>query len=66
TGARETFFFCARGIGPFDSMVGGVALANVLVGAVAARVRARAAGRLDAIEAAWSGWQALVAEAPVV
>lgn len=66
TGARETFFISARGIGPFDSMVGGVALANALVGAVAARVRGRAAGRLDAIEAAWSGWNAVVAEAPVV
>ena len=62
TGARETFFICARGIGPFDSMVGGVALANVLIGAVAARVRSSAAGRLDAIEAAWAGWQAVVAD----
>lgn len=60
--ARETFFFSARGVGPFDSMVGGVALANVLVGAVAARVRATAAGRLDRIEAAWTSWRALVAD----
>ena len=60
--ATETFFFSARGVGPFDSMVGGVALANVIVGAVAARVRHTAAERLDAIETAWTSWKALVAE----
>ncbi|HET9075432.1 MAG TPA: MurR/RpiR family transcriptional regulator [Acidimicrobiales bacterium] len=63
--AAETFFFSARGVGPFDSMVGGVALADVIVGAVAARVRATAAGRLDAIETAWTSWKALVAEPAV-
>lgn len=60
--ATETFFFSARGVGPFDSMVGGVALADVIVGAVAARVRRTAAGRLDAIETAWTSWKALVAD----
>ncbi len=60
--ARETFFFSARGVGPFDSMVGGVALANVIVGAVAARIQESATPRLDAIEAAWTSWSALVAE----
>ena len=63
--AAETFFFSARGVGPFDSMVGGVALANVIVGAVAARVRATAADRLDGIEAAWTSWKALVADPAV-
>ncbi len=29
--AKEAFFVSARGIGPFDSLVGGVALANLLV-----------------------------------
>lgn len=61
--AAETFLFSARGVGPFDSMVAGVALANVIVGAVAARVRTSAAGRLDAIEAAWRSWKALVVDA---
>lgn len=60
--ARETFFFSARGVGPFDSMVGGVALANVIVGALAARIQESATPRLDAIEAAWTSWSALVAE----
>lgn len=59
--ARETLFFSARGVGPFDSMVGGVALANVVVGAVAARVRHAATQRLDTIETAWTSWKALVA-----
>ncbi len=59
--AGETLFFSARGVGPFDSMVGGVALADVVVGAVAARVRHAAAQRLDAIETAWTSWKALVA-----
>lgn len=61
--AAETFLFSARGVGPFDSMVAGVALANVIVGAVAARVQASATGRLDAIEAAWRSWKALVVDA---
>lgn len=60
--AREAFFFSARGVGPFDSMVGGVALANVIVGAVASRVQDSATDRLDSIEAAWTSWKALVAE----
>jgi DNA-binding MurR/RpiR family transcriptional regulator len=61
-GAAQTFFMSARGVGPFDSLTGGVALANLLVTAVAARLRQSAPGRLDAIEAAWSATGALVAE----
>lgn len=64
--AQEKFFFAARGVGPFDSMVGGVALANVLVGAVAALLRQSATSRLDAIEAAWSDWHSVVAEPAAV
>lgn len=60
--AGETFFMSARGVGPFDSVVGGVALANVLVSAVAAKLRDTAAGRLDTIECAWADWRALVVE----
>lgn len=61
-GAAHTFFIAARGVGPFDSLTGGVALANVIVTAVAARLRQSAPARLDAIEAAWTASGALVAE----
>lgn len=60
--AAETFFISAHGVGPFDSVTGGIALANVLVAGVAARLRQSAPARLDAIEAAWSTLGALVAE----
>lgn len=61
-GADETFFISAQGVGPFDSVTGGVALANLLCAGVAARLRQSAPARLDAIEAAWSSIDALVAE----
>lgn len=61
-GAAETFFISAHGVGPFDSVTGGIALANVLVAGVAARLRQSAPARLDAIEGAWSAVGALVAE----
>jgi DNA-binding MurR/RpiR family transcriptional regulator len=61
-GAAHTFFISARGVGPFDSVTGGIALANVLVTAVAARLRQSAPARLDSIEAAWRASGALVAE----
>jgi DNA-binding MurR/RpiR family transcriptional regulator len=60
--ASETFFISAHGVGPFDSMTGGIALANMLVAGVAAKLRQSAPARLDAIEAAWSTLGALVAE----
>ncbi len=60
--AAETFFISARAIGPFDSMIGGIALANLLGSAVAARLRESAAARLDAIELAWTDSRALVVE----
>jgi DNA-binding MurR/RpiR family transcriptional regulator len=62
-GATETFFISAQGVGPFDSVTGGVALANLLCAGVAARLRQSAPARLDAIEASWSSIGALVAEA---
>jgi DNA-binding MurR/RpiR family transcriptional regulator len=62
SGASETFFIAAQGVGPFDSMTGGMALANALVAGVAARLRATAVDRLDAIEAAWTATTALTAE----
>src|SRR5262249_35665335 len=61
-GADETFFISAQGVGPFDSVTGGVALANLLCAGVAARLRQSAPARLDAIESAWSSIGALVAE----
>jgi DNA-binding MurR/RpiR family transcriptional regulator len=60
--ATETFFISAQGVGPFDSVTGGIALANLLCAGVAARLRQTAPARLDAIEAAWSSIGALVAE----
>jgi len=60
--AAETFLMAAEGVGPFDSLVGVIALANALVGGVAARLRQSATSRLDAIEAAWTATNALVAE----
>jgi len=60
--AAETYFISAHGVGPFDSVTGGIALANVLIAGVAARLRQSAPSRLDAIEAAWSTLGALVAE----
>lgn len=60
--SEQTFFVSARGIGPFDSLTGGIALATALVTAVAARLRQSAPARLDAIEAAWTATGALVAE----
>jgi DNA-binding MurR/RpiR family transcriptional regulator len=60
--ASETFFISARGVGPFDSMTGGIALANTLIGAVAVRLRETATGRLDAIEMAWTDARVLVAD----
>ncbi len=56
------FFVAASGVGPFDSMTGAMSLANLLVGATAARLRQSATRRLDAIEAAWGSLTALVAE----
>jgi hypothetical protein len=45
-------------------MIGGIALANLLGSAVAARLRDSATDRLDAIEMAWTDSRALVAERP--
>jgi DNA-binding MurR/RpiR family transcriptional regulator len=61
-GAAESFFISAQGVGPFDSVTGGVALANTLIAGVAARLRQSAPARLDAIEEAWSAVRALIAE----
>jgi DNA-binding MurR/RpiR family transcriptional regulator len=62
--ATETFFMAAQSIGPFDSMTGGIALANALVAGVAVRLRATAPARLDTIESVWGATKAVVAEPP--
>lgn len=51
--ADRTFTVAAAGGGPFDSHVGTLALANVVVAGVADRLRAVATERLDRAEAAW-------------
>jgi DNA-binding MurR/RpiR family transcriptional regulator len=51
--ADRTLVVAAAGAGPFDSHVGTLALANLLVAGVADRLRAAATDRLDRAEAAW-------------
>jgi DNA-binding MurR/RpiR family transcriptional regulator len=51
--AEVTFAVSAEGAGPFDSHVGTLALVNALVTGVAARLRASATARIDALESHW-------------
>lgn len=51
--AKATFAIASDGAGPFDSQIGAMAVANVLVAAVAHRLRASATRRLDRVERAW-------------
>jgi DNA-binding MurR/RpiR family transcriptional regulator len=51
--AEHTFTVAAAGGGPFDSHVGTLALTNLIVAALADRLRAEATDRLDRAEAAW-------------
>jgi len=51
--AGHAFVVGVRGAGPFDSHAGSFALVHALVTGVAARLRRRAVGRLDAVESAW-------------
>jgi DNA-binding MurR/RpiR family transcriptional regulator len=60
TGARCTFVVAARGIGPFDSHAGTLALVHALGAGVAARLQKSATARLDAIENAWTEGRELV------
>ena len=53
--AEITFVVSAASVGPFDSHVGTLSLLNLIANGVAAELRASAAGRLAAIESAWSG-----------
>ena len=49
----------AAGAGPFDSHVGTLALANLVVAAVADRMRSSATERFDRAESAWRSAKAL-------
>ena len=60
TDARHTFVVAARGVGPFDSQTGTMALVHALAAGVAARLRKSATARLDAIEQMWTAGDALV------
>jgi DNA-binding MurR/RpiR family transcriptional regulator len=62
TGALAVFTLAADGVGPFDSYVGALAIANVLVAEVAARLSDSATAHLDRVEAAWNDLGALVDE----
>jgi DNA-binding MurR/RpiR family transcriptional regulator len=59
TRADATFLVTGGAVGPFDSHVGTLALLNLVTTAVATALRATAADRLAAIEAAWSSRGAL-------
>lgn len=52
--ATATFVITAAGIGPFETHVGTLAVANLLVAGVAEADRGAAAGHIDAVEAAWT------------
>ena len=57
--SARTFTVAAAGAGPFDSHVGTLALANLVVAGVADRVRTSATERFDRAEAAWQAARAL-------
>lgn len=57
--SARTFTVAAAGAGPFDSHVGTLALANLLVAAVADHVRASATDRFDRAESAWQAAKSL-------
>lgn len=59
-GARQVFAVSGTGAGPFDSQVGGVALAEALVNGTATRLRPKAVERLDTVERAWTETGALL------
>ena len=57
--ATASFVVAAAGAGPFDSHVGTLALANLLVTSVSAVLRGDAVHRLDRAEQAWNRASAL-------
>lgn len=59
-GALAVLTVAAEGAGPFDSLVGMMAVANALVAGVAARLRRQVTRRVDALERVWVERRALV------
>jgi DNA-binding MurR/RpiR family transcriptional regulator len=57
--AAVAFAVAGESAGPFDSHIGALALFNALLAGTAAKLRATATKRIDAIEAAWSAVGAL-------
>lgn len=57
--AAHTFTIAAAAAGPFDSHVGTLALANLVVALLADKVRPTATERFDRTEAAWRGARSL-------
>ncbi|HET9689982.1 MAG TPA: MurR/RpiR family transcriptional regulator [Acidimicrobiales bacterium] len=53
-------FVAASGVGPFDSMTGALALANLIASATAGRLQAVATRRFEAVEDAWGALDAIV------
>jgi DNA-binding MurR/RpiR family transcriptional regulator len=58
--AECVFTVAARGVGPFDSHTGTLALIHALAAGVAARLQKSATARLDAVERAWTDGRELV------
>lgn len=57
--ADYSFMLAAQSVSPFDSHVGTLALLEMLVAAVAERLRDSAAPRLERVEAAWAAARSL-------
>jgi DNA-binding MurR/RpiR family transcriptional regulator len=58
--AACVFTVASRGVGPFDSHTGTLALVHALAAGVAARLQKSATARLDAVERAWVDGRELV------
>jgi DNA-binding MurR/RpiR family transcriptional regulator len=58
-GAEHSFMLAARSLSPFDSHVGTLALLELIVAAVAERLRDTAASRLERVETAWAAARSL-------
>jgi DNA-binding MurR/RpiR family transcriptional regulator len=59
-GALAVLPVAAAGVGPFDSQIGVLAVANALLAGVALRLRRSVTRRIDALEAAWTDSGALL------
>ena len=57
--ARYSFTLAARSDSPFDSQVGTLTLLELIVAAVAERLRDTAAARLERVESAWAAARSL-------